>query len=65
MAWKTYRDRLMLFGGCILIPGLWVTQGLGIIALTPEVNGALILSWGLLWNFYFRKTPESEKNNGA
>ena len=65
MAWKTYRDRLMLFGGCILIPGLWVTQGMGLITLDGPVNGTLITIFVLIWNFYFRKTPDSEKNNGA
>ena len=56
MGWKSFNDRLalVLLG---LIPTLWVLGGLGVIALAPEVVGALIATWTLVVQYYFRRQP--------
>lgn len=56
MGWRTFNDRLalVLLG---LIPLLWVLSGRGTIALPPEVVGALIATWTLVVQYYFRKQP--------
>jgi hypothetical protein len=38
-----------------LIAGLWILSGLKIIELSAEVTGALIVTWTLLVQYYFRK----------
>jgi hypothetical protein len=38
-----------------LIAGLWVMQGLKVLDLPSEVTGALIVTWTLLVQYYFRK----------
>ena len=60
MGWKTFRDRVMVLGGLVVIPGLWVGAGLGYLALPGEVIGATIVVWTLSWNFYFRKAGPLE-----
>lgn len=56
MGWKSFNDRLalVLLG---LIPLLWVLSGRGTITLPPEVVGALIATWTLVVQYYFRKQP--------
>ena len=46
-----------------IIPALWVLQSCGKINLSPEVTGALIATWTLLVQFYFRKARD-EKPEG-
>lgn len=41
----------------VVIPGLWVAQGLRVIELPGEVIGALIATWTLVAQFFFRKKP--------
>ena len=38
-----------------LITFLWVLQGFKIMELAPEITGALIVTWTLLVQYYFRK----------
>jgi hypothetical protein len=45
----------------IAIPTLWVLDGMGAIAIKPEVSGALIVSWTTVISFYYRKAS-SEKH---
>jgi len=56
MGWKSFNDRLGLLI-LILIPVLWLCQGKGWVSLAPEVTGALIATWTLVIQFYFRKAP--------
>ena len=56
MGWKTFNDRLALLL-IVLIPVLWFLTGYGIIKLAPEVTGALIATWTLVIQFYFRRQP--------
>jgi len=44
-----------------LIPALWVIQGFGIITLPTEVTGALIVTWSLFLQFYYRKAQSEDK----
>jgi hypothetical protein len=39
----------------VLIAGIWIVIGLGKLALPQEVTGALIVTWTLLIQHYFRK----------
>jgi hypothetical protein len=43
---------LLLIG---LIAGLWILMGLQVLKLEAEVTGALIVTWTLLVQYYFRK----------
>jgi hypothetical protein len=38
-----------------LIVALWILMGMKILELSAEVTGALIVTWTLLIQFYFRK----------
>ena len=44
----------------IIIPTLWIFDGMGAIEIKPEVAGALIVSWSLLLQFYYRQRPPKE-----
>ena len=57
---KTFRDVLALLTLIVIIPTLWVLQGLGYLNMPGEVIGATIMGWGLVLNFYFRKKTEGE-----
>ncbi len=54
LAPQSFNDLLCLIL-IFLIVTLWVLMGLKIIELSPEVTGALIVTWTLLIQFYFRK----------
>jgi len=53
-----FRNILALITLVVVIPGLWIATGLGHLALPGEIIGATIMSWGLLFQFYFRKAPK-------
>ena len=47
----------------ILIASLWILTGLKVLELSAEVTGALIVTWTLLVQYYFRKkNTESTKD---
>ena len=56
MGWKTFNDRLAIFL-ILIIPTLWILQGFDFFTLAPEVVGALIATWTLVIQFYFRRQP--------
>lgn len=58
---KNFNNLLALLVVIIVIPGLWVTQGLGKLAMPGEVVGATIMAWGLIIQFYFRKRSKEDK----
>jgi len=39
----------------VLIVTLWILTGIKILELSAEVTGALIVTWTLLVQYYFRK----------
>ena len=43
----------------VVIVTLWILAGMKIVALQDQVTGALIVTWTLLVQFYFRKKNES------
>lgn len=53
----TINNVLALILLAVVIPGLWVSQALGLLNLAPEVTGALIATWSLIVQYYFRKRP--------
>jgi len=62
---KKYRDLLALLLGVIVIPAIWVMQGLGVIELSGvEVLGATIVIETMIAQYYFRKKPADETTNG-
>jgi hypothetical protein len=46
-----------------MILGLWIMLGLKVIALPSEVTGALIVTWTLLVQYYFRKKQSESSDN--
>ena len=58
---KNFRNLLALLLGVIVLPGIWVGQGLGFVVLPGEVIGATIAIETLIAQFYFRKAMEGEK----
>ena len=58
MGWKTFNDRIALFI-LFIIPALWFLLGRKVIELPSEVVGALIMTWALVIQYYFRKAPEN------
>ena len=55
---KNQRDLLSILLGVVVIPGIWVAQGMGLLALPGEVIGATIVLWTLVGQFYFRKAEK-------
>ena len=53
---KNQRDFLSVALGVIVIPGIWIAQGLGYLTLPGEVIGATIAAETLVVQFYFRKS---------
>ncbi len=47
----------------LLIVALWILTGLKTLELPAEVTGALIVTWTLLVQYYFRK-KQSESTKG-
>jgi hypothetical protein len=43
-----------------LITALWVLAGMKILELPNEVTGALIVTWTILIQYYFRKKQNEE-----
>ena len=56
MGWIHFNDRLALLL-LVAIPVLWALSGRGIITLPPEVTGALIVTWTMVVQYYFRRAP--------
>lgn len=58
MLWKTFNDQLALYL-LVAIPAIWLLSSRVGLEISDQVEGALILAWGLVLQFYFRK-KESE-----
>ena len=56
-----FRNLLALLGFIIVIPGVWICQGLGILDIPEGVIGAMISVWTMIAMFYFRKKSEGEE----
>jgi len=41
----------------LIIPTIWVLCGGGIIQIEDAVSGALIVTWTMVVQYYFRKAP--------
>jgi hypothetical protein len=52
---KNIRDLMAICGGLVVMPALWILNGLGAIQLPGEVVGATIAIETLIFQFYFRK----------
>ena len=60
---KNIRDIMAICGGLIVMPALWILNGLGLITLPAEVIGATIAIETLIFNFFFRKRgPKQEES---
>ena len=52
---KNHRDLLSILLGVVVLPAVWVMQGIGYLTLPGEVIGATIAIETLIAQFYFRK----------
>lgn len=59
---QTFNDFLCFILICF-IAIVWAIQGLGKLTLSAEVTGALIVTWTLLVQYYFRKKQSKTENN--
>ena len=57
---KNHRDLLSILLGVVVLPAIWVLQGLGYLTLPGEVIGATIAGETLIIQFYFRRATEKE-----
>ena len=58
---QSFNDSLCLIL-ILLITTLWILMGMKMLALPNEVSGALIVTWTILVQYYFRKKQgESRK----
>jgi hypothetical protein len=58
---QSYNDLLFLVL-ILLITVFWVLLGLKIVELPSEITGALIVTWTILIQYYFRKKKEESKS---
>ena len=56
VGFKTFNDRLAVMV-MLIIAAIWALDGRGIIHIRSEIIGALIVTWTLVANYYFRKAP--------
>ena len=54
---ERFNDLLAILLAVIVIPLIWLGQGLGWLALPGEVIGATIAVETLVAQYYFRKSP--------
>jgi len=57
---KNFRDLLTLLVAVAVFPGMWILQGLGYVNIPEGVIGATIAIETLIFQFYFRRAPETE-----
>jgi len=57
---KNQRDLLSILLGVVVLPTIWIMQGLGYMTLPGEVIGATIAAETLIVQFYFRKATSQE-----
>ncbi len=57
---KDHRDLLSILLGVIIIPGIWILQGAGIIAIPEIVLGATISIETGVATFYFSKADKPD-----
>jgi len=50
-----FRDVLAWFAFLMIIPFLWISDGMGLLELNNIILGASISVWTLIAQFYFRK----------
>ena len=54
---KQFNDLLALITLIVIIPGMWVADGLGLLEINGAVIGATIMGWTLVLQYYFRRKP--------
>lgn len=62
MGWKTFNDRLAIIL-LVMILILWLLQPLCKFTLPDAVNGALIVAFTLILQFYFRRAPSDSSTS--
>jgi hypothetical protein len=58
---QNFNDTLCLVLITVIV-ALWILLGLKILELSAEVTGALIVTWTLLVQYYFRKKMDKPAN---
>ena len=57
---KNHRDLLSILLGVIVLPAIWVLQGLGLLNVPEIVLGATVSIETMIAIFYFRKATAQE-----
>lgn len=55
---RNVNDLIALLILIIVIPALWILQGMGKLSMSGEIIGATIMGWTLVLQYYFRKAPD-------
>ena len=63
MKWlpQNWNDTLSLIV-ILIIPLMWGLQGANKLTFPAEVNGGLLVSWSLILQYYFRRSPPTASN---
>ncbi len=56
---KNWNDTMALLL-IIIIPALWILNGKGTIEISESVSGALIVTWSMIVQYYFRRAPPKD-----
>lgn len=56
-----FNDRLALIV-IIFLPVFWLVEALTQVSVSGEINGAMVMAWGLVMQYYFRRAPENPEN---
>ncbi|KKN70450.1 hypothetical protein LCGC14_0431450 [marine sediment metagenome] len=48
-------DLIALFLLILIIPGMWIADATDILNLSGQIEGATIMGWTLVLQFYFRR----------
>ena len=57
---QSFNDFLAILLGVIVIPGIWIAQGVCAVALPEGIIGASIAIETLIAQFYYRKAKEEK-----
>ena len=62
---KSVNDLIALILLVVIIPGMWIVDGMKAIDLNGEVRGATIMGFTLILQYYFRKKLAERKPDGG
>lgn len=57
---KNFNDLLALIAVIGIIPALWILDGLAIIKLQPQIVGGTMVTWALIFQYYYRRAKRGK-----